>query len=136
MSFHGDFYDYCQTKSAITDLIGTRMFWQVSLDATFPYTVGHFRDTERAQSNSGESGKITRSVVLAHFGSTFNSAFNVAEAFRGVLAGLSRTTMGSTVISSIHLSGESTLLEPLHFAEQDAPHAFTQEYTVTYTEST
>lgn len=135
MSLMTDLEDYLEAQTAITNLIGTRFFPQIAKSADLPYSIYYRVANRRNPSNSGSSGLKTTTLRFVHFAETYTGADAIAEAFRGELDGFQRDNWGSTFIHQCRLDDENEQLEPLEFAQNQAPYFIVQEYSVSYKES-
>lgn len=138
MSLMTDFATYAEAQTGITDLLGstnTRLYPLIALDATLPYTIYYRVANQRQPSNSGSSGFKTTTLRLVHFAETYIGADALAEAWRAELDGYQRASWGSTFITQCRLDDENEQLEPVEFAQNDAPYFVAQEYAVSFTES-
>jgi hypothetical protein len=135
MSLMTDLATYVEAQATITALIDTRFFPQIAKSAELPYTI-YYRPANRRQHKSGGStGLVTTTIRMVHFASTYTAAANLADQFRLKLDGKPRGTIGSTFLHQVRLEDENDSLEPLEFAQNEAPAFVTQEYAVTYKET-
>lgn len=139
MSLMTDLATYVEAQSGITDILGatdTKFYPQIAKGGvSLPYTIYYRPANRRNPSNSGSSGLKTTTIRMVHFAKTYGGADALAEAFRAELDGFPRGSWGSTFIHQCRLDDESDSLEPLEFAQNDAPHFISQEYAVTYKET-
>lgn len=137
MSLMTDLATYVEAQSGITNLISTRFYPQIAKGGTdLPYTIYSRAGQTRQPHSGGSSGLVTTVVRMVHFAETYGGAQAVADAFRLEMDGLTRaTTVGSTRIHQCRLDSESDSIDPVEFAQNDAPHFVSQEYTITHKES-
>lgn len=135
MSLMTDLSTYVESQSSITDLISTKFYPQLAKSASVPYTIYYRPANSRSPHSGGSSGLITTSVRMVHFAATYAAAANIAEQFRLKLDGFQRDSWGSTFIHQCRLDDENDNIEPLEFAQNEAPHFVAQEYAVTYKET-
>jgi len=135
MSLMTDLATYVEAQATITTLIGTRFFPQLAKSADLPYTIYYRPANKRSSHSGGSTGEITTTVRMVHFAETYAAAANLADQFRLKFDGKPRGTIGSTYVKQIRLEDERDSLEPLEFAQNEAPHFVTQEYAVSYRET-
>ena len=137
MSLMTSLYAHLTAKAGIAELIDSRLYPQIAPpDSPKPHSV-YFRAGRNRQPHSGgASGLVTDRVVISHYAATYSGADAVAEAFRNEMDGLQRVTVDESVqISRTNLLDERDTLDPIEFAQSDAPHFVRQEYEITYSES-
>lgn len=136
MSLMTDLATYVEAQSSITSIIGTRFFPQLAKSADLPYSIYYRPANKRTSKSSGSTGLVTTTIRMVHFAETYAAAANIADQFRLKMDGMPRGTIGAaTFLHQVRLDDENDSLEPLEFAQNDAPHFVTQEYAVTYKET-
>lgn len=136
MSLYADLCTYIETKTAITNLISTRFYPQiVKGGATLPYAIYSRTNVQRYPVSSGSSGLVTTTVRITSFADTYDGAVGLANQFRIALDGKSGTIGSGTVMDKCRLVSESDNIDPVEFAQNDAPHFVSQDYQITHTES-
>jgi hypothetical protein len=144
MSLQSSLCAYIETKSAITDLIGTapcRFYPQIvkgqvrdtdgSLKSCAVYSRSSVR---RFPTTAGSSGALNTVVRIVSFAQEYADAVDLANQFRIALDG-KKGTVGDQHFGACLLIDESDSIEPVEFAQNDAPHFVAQEYQITHHES-
>lgn len=138
MSLHSSIAAYIETKSAITDIIGTapcKFFPQIAKGGVQPPLAIYSRSSvTRKPTTAGSSGLLITVVRIVSFGQDYDEATNLANQFRIALDG-KKGTVGDQHFGACLLIDESDSLEPVQFAQNDAPHFVAQEYQITHHES-
>lgn len=138
MSLQSDLCTYIETKSAITDLIGTspcRFFPQiVKGNVSLPFAVYSRVSVKRFPASGGSTGMVVTVVRITSFASEYADAVDLANQFRIVLDGKGGT-VGSQFFEKCRLIDESDNIDPVEFAQNDAPHFVSQDYQITHHES-
>ena len=138
MSLQSSLCAYIETKSAITNIIGTapcKFLPQMAKGGVLPPLAIYSRSSvKRYPTSAGSKGLVTTVVRIASFGEDYDEATDLADQFRIVLDG-KRGTVGDQYFDSCLLIDESDSLEPVQFAQNDAPHFVAQEYQIIHYES-
>jgi hypothetical protein len=138
MSLQTSLCTYIETKSAITDLIGTspcRFFPQIAKgNVDLPYAVYSRASVERKPKASGSTGFCVTVIRITSFAQQYDDACNLADQFRIVLDG-KIGTVGAETIDSCRLIDERDNIDPVEFAQNDAPHFVSQDYQIMHRES-
>lgn len=142
MSLMSSLYAHLTAKAGIAELIDGKMFPQIAPVGAKPHTVYFRAGRNRQPHSTAASGIVTDRVVFLHFAEHYDTigqtvgASAVAEAFRNELDCLQRVTINEEIhISRCNLLDERDTLDPVEFAQSDAPHFVRQEYEITYSES-
>lgn len=135
MSLQSDLCTYVESKTAITNLIGTRFYPQiVKGGAELPFAVYSRVSVKRYPASSGSTGLVTTVVRITSFAAEYGDACDLADQFRIILDG-KRMTVGSTYFDGCRLIDESDSIDTVEFAQNDAPHFVSQDYQITHYES-
>lgn len=138
MSLQTSLAAYIETKTAITDIIGTspcKFFPQIAKGGVdVPLAIYSRSSVKRYPTTAGSSGMLTTVVRIVSFGADYAEAVDLANQFRIALDG-KKGTVGDQHFNACLLIDESDSLEPVQFAQNDAPHFVAQEYQITHTES-
>lgn len=138
MSLQSSLCTYIETKSAITNLIGTspcRFFPQIVKGGVdLPCAVYSRVSVRRYPKSSGSTGFVNTVIRITSFAREYTDALDLADQFRIVLDGKTGT-IGSDTIEMCRLIDESDNIDPVEFAQNDAPHFVSQDYQFTHTES-
>lgn len=135
MSLRSSICAYIETKTAITNLIGTRFYPQIVKGGSeLPYAVYTRSSVMRNPTSAGSSGMVTTMLRIVTFAESYTDAEDTADQFRIALDGY-RGTMGDQFFSSCQLVSESDNIDPVEFAQNSAPHFVAQEYSITHRES-
>lgn len=138
MSLHSSLAAYIETKSAITNIIGTspcKFFPQIAKGGVeVPLAIYSRSSVRRYPTSAGSKGLKTTVVRIVSFGTDYDEATNLAEQFRIALDG-KRGVIGDQFFDACLLIDESDSLEPVQFAQNDAPHFVAQAYQITHYES-
>lgn len=136
MSLRADLMTYLESKTAITSLVSTRIYPQIAKgDVRLPYVIYSRTAVDRAAIATGASGLVFTTVRLTSFAETYDAAVNLADQLRIVLDGKSGTIGDATYFDKCRLIAESDNIDPVEFAQNDAPHFVSQDYQITHTES-
>lgn len=136
MSLRADLCAYLETKTAVTDLIGTRIYPQIAKgNVTLPYVIYSRAGVDRKAISTGASGTVFTTVRLTSFANTYDAACDLADQLRIVLDGKSGTIGDASYFDKCRLIAESDNIDPVEFAQNDAPHFVSQDYQITHTES-
>ena len=136
MSLYADLCTYIETKSAITNLIGTRIYPQIAKGGvSLPYAIYSRSDVKRYPVSAGSMGLVTTTVRITSFAETYDGAVSLANEFRIALDGKSGSIGSGSVFDKCRLVNESDSIDPVEFAQNDAPHFVSQDYQITHTES-
>jgi hypothetical protein len=105
MSLRADLYAYLAAQSAVTDLVGTRIYpeWNASGNETLPYVVYTLISESRDPHLGSASGLVRSTVQIDVYAATTRSMDAVADAIRGELDGFRGTWNESTVVRECHL---------------------------------
>jgi hypothetical protein len=138
MSVLIDFVTYLLTKSAITDLVGTRIFVDKLPESitTRPSVTAQRISTVHQRHLGGESGIATDRIQVDVWGATSATTDAVAEAIRIAIDGQGPLTMGTTAVVRPFDDGESSSYSTSVDASDQGEHRVTQEWIVWYAEST
>lgn len=138
MSLQTTLCTYVESKSAITNLIGTspcRFLPQiVKGNVDLPFAVYSRVSVKRHPKSTGSTGFLTTVVRITSFAQAYADACNLAEQFRIVLDG-KQGEFGVDDIDSCRLIDESDSIDPVEFAQNDAPHFVSQDYQFNHYES-
>jgi hypothetical protein len=138
MSVLIDFATYLLTKSAITDLVSTRIFVDKlpeSVTSRPSVTIQRI-STVHQRALSGETGIATDRLQVDVWGSTSATTDAVAEAIRIAIDGQGPLTMGTTAVVRPFDDGESSGYSQGIDASDQGEFRVTQEWIVWYAEST
>ena len=112
MSLEADIRTYMLTRTAITDLVSTRIYFQkLPQNATFPLLVSNRISTKREYSHSGDSNLTTPRVQYSCYAETWTAAKDLAEQIVSEMSGFSGTA-GSTTVYSTFVENELDLNDP------------------------
>jgi hypothetical protein len=138
MSLQTSLCTYIETKSAITDIIGTspcRFFPQiVKGNVSLPFAVYSRVSVKRHPKSTGSTGFCTTVVRITSFAQEYGDACDLANQFRIVLDG-KQGSIGAEGIDSCRLTDESDSIDPVEFAQNDAPFFVSQDYQINHYES-
>jgi hypothetical protein len=144
MSLQSSLCAYIETKSAITDIIGTspcRFFPQIvkgsarNADGSISSCAVYSRSSvKRFPTTAGSSGALVTVVRIVSFAQEYGDAVTLANQFRVALDG-KKGTVGDQHFGACLLIDESDNIDPVEFAQNDAPHFVAQEYQITHHES-
>jgi hypothetical protein len=138
MSLQSSICAYVETKSAITNIIGTspcRFFPQIAKgNQTLPLAVYSRSSVKRFPTSAGSSTALVTVVRIVSFAQEYVDAVDLANQFRIVLDG-KRGTVGDQHFGACLLIDESDSIEPVEFGQNDAPHFVAQEYQISHHES-
>lgn len=144
MSLQSTLCTYIESKSAITNLIGTspcRFFPQIvkgdnrNTDGTLNSLAVYSRvSVKRHPKSTGSTGFVTTVIRITSFAQEYVDAVDLANQFRIALDG-KQGEFGVDDIDSCRLIDESDNIEPVEFAKNDAPHFVSQDYQFNHTES-
>lgn len=135
MSFRSSLCEYIETKTAITNLIGTQFYPQIAKSATLPYAVFRRTSQLRYPASSGSTAIVTTNLRIVSFGETYDEAESVSDQFRIALDGKRGSVGSDQFFSSCQLVEESDDIDPVEFAQNSAPHFVAQTYSITHRES-
>lgn len=138
MSLQSSLAAYIETKSAITNIIGTspcKFFPQIAKGGVdVPLAIYSRSSVRRFPTTQGSTGLVTTVMRIVSFGEEYVDALDLANQFRIALDG-KKGTVGDQHFNACLLIDESDSLEPVQFAQNDAPHFVAQEYQITHYES-
>ncbi len=102
MSIEADMVTYILTLTAITDIIGTRIYYQkLPDDATLPAVTYNRISSPRSRTHSGDSNLSKPRIQYSCWGITPISVMNLADAFEDEFKSFSGTAGSSTVYATI-----------------------------------
>lgn len=144
MSLQTSLCTYIETKTAITDLIGTApcRFYPQIIKANARAASGALRTcavysrvgVTRHPKASGSTGFCTTIIRITSFAQEYADACELANQFRIALDG-KQGDIGDEDIDGIRLVDERDNIDPVEFAQNDAPHFVSQDYQVNHYES-
>lgn len=138
MSLQSSLCAYIETKSAITDLIGTspcRFVPQIPKgNLPLPLAVYSRVSVRRHPKSTGSTGLVTTVIRITSFAQEYADAVDLADQFRIVLDG-KQGEFGVDDINLCNLIDESDNIDPVEFAQNDAPHFVSQDYQFMHFES-
>jgi hypothetical protein len=135
MSLQSSLCAYIETKTAITNLISTRLYPQiVKGGVSLPFAVYSRSSVKRFPKSSGSTGFMVTNVRIVSFAQEYADAVDLANQFRIVLDGKTGT-VGDQYFDGCRLVDESDSIDPVEFAQNDAPHFVAQEYQIHHYES-
>ena len=112
MSVEIDIRTYMLTKTAITNIVGSRIHAQkLPPEATLPALVYNRVSTQRTYSHSGDSNFTTPRIQYSCFAENYEGAKDLAEQIVSEMSGFSGTA-GSSTIYSTFVEGELDMLDP------------------------
>ncbi len=112
MSVEKDIRTYMLTRTAITDLISTRIYAQKLPEAaTFPSLVYNRISSTRNYSHSGDSNMTSPRIQYSCFAETYEEAKDLAEQIVSEMSGF-KGTAGSSTIYSTFVENELDLIDP------------------------
>ena len=101
MSVEKDIRTYMLTRTAITDLISTRIYAQkLPQEATFPSLVYNRISTQRTYSHSGDSNFTKPRIQYSCFAETYEDAKDLAEQIVSEMSGFKGTAGTATIYST------------------------------------
>lgn len=108
MSLESALYGYLSGVSAVTDLVGTRIYpAQAPQGAELPYVVHHRISTRRFPHQLGPSGMVRARIQIDSFGITLDSAQAVFDVLRDNLDGWRAAVMDDVYVQSVNLEDEA-----------------------------
>ena len=112
MSVEKDIRTYMGTRTAITDIVGSRIYAQkLPQAATFPSLVYNRVSTQRTYSHSGDSNMTSPRIQYSCFAETYEEAKDLAEQIVSEMSGF-KGTAGSSTIYSTFVDNELDLIDP------------------------
>lgn len=112
MSLESDIRTYMKTRTAITDIVGSRIYFQkLPQEAEFPLLVSNRISTTRTYSHSGDSNMTTPRIQYSCFAETYAAAKDLAEQIVSEMSGFKGTAGSSTIYSSF-VENELDMLDP------------------------
>ncbi len=138
MSVLIDFATYLLTKSAITDLVSTRIFVDKLPESitTRPSVTVQRISSVHMRDLSGETGIATDRIQLDVWGTTSATTDAVADAVRIAIDGQGPLTMGTTAVIRPFDDGESSSYSTSIDGSDQGEFRVTQEWIIWYAEST
>lgn len=105
MSLLGDIYSHLAAQSAVTDLVGTRIYpeWNASADETRPYIVYTLISEDRNPHLGAASGLVRTVIQFDVFSDTTRGMESVADVLRQQFDGFTGTLNSGTVVRECHL---------------------------------
>lgn len=138
MSLQSSLCTYIETKSAITDLIGTspcRFVPQIPKgNIPLPFAVYSRSSVKRFAKSTGSTGLVATVIRITSFAREYVDAIDLANQFRIVLDG-KQGDIGDEDIDSCNLIDESDSIDPVEFGQNDAPHFVSQDFQFMHRES-
>lgn len=135
MSLQSSLCTYVESKTEVTDLISTRFYPQiVKGGVALPFAVYSRVSVKRYPKSTGSTGLLTTVVRIVSFAQEYSDAVNLADQFRDILDGKTGT-VGDQYFDGCRLIDESDNIDPVEFAQNDAPHFVSQDYQITHYES-
>ncbi len=112
MSVEKDIRTYMGTRTAITDIVGSRIYAQkLPQEATFPSLVYNRVSTQRTYSHSGDSSLTTPRIQYSCFAETYEDAKDLAEQIVSEMSGF-KGTAGTATIYSTFVESELDMIGP------------------------
>ncbi len=112
MSLEADIRTYMKTRTAINDIVGSRIYFaKLPQNATFPLLVSNRISTTRNYSHSGDSNLTPARVQYSCYAETWAAAKDLAEQVVSEMSGFSGTA-GSTTVYSTFVENELDLTDP------------------------
>ena len=112
MSVEKDIRTYMLTRSAITDLVSTRIYAsKLPQEATFPSIAYNRISTVRTYSQSGDSNLTKPRIQYSCFAETYEGARNLAEQIVSEMSGFKGTAGSSTIYASF-VENDLDLIDP------------------------
>lgn len=135
MSLRADLMTYLESKTAITNLVATRIYPQIAKgNVSLPYVIYSRQNVDRHPTASGSSGIVTTTIRLTAFADFYDDALDLADQLRIALDG-KQGAVGDSYFESCRLVAESDNIDPVEFAQNEAPHFVSQNYQIVHTES-
>lgn len=122
------------TNTAVSALVGNRVYPVLApATATLPFAVYRRSSIQRQQTLAGPLGLPTVSMEVQIYGTTYESARQVADVFRSVLDGYAGS-LNNVVVQNSSLEQESDDFVQLAGAELPPVYSVTQNYALTWLE--
>lgn len=123
------------THTAVSSLVGTRVYPVLApATASLPFAVYRRSSIQRQQTLAGPLGLPTVNMEMQIYGTTYETARQVADVFRSVLDGFSGT-LDNVVVQNSSLEQESDDFVQLAGAELPPVYSVTQNYALTWLEN-
>lgn len=136
MSLESALYTYLTGLSAVTDVVGTRIYpAQVPQGAAFPYVAQYRVSTRRFPHVGGPSGMVRARIQIDSFGVTLDSAQTVMDVLRDRLDGWRTTTMGGVYVQSVNMEDEANDFTPPQDGGDPGVHRIRSDFIFLYSES-
>lgn len=135
MSIRPGLVTYLNTKTGLTDLVGSRIgFLRAAHDDSLPYVIIQQISGDHKQHMTAATGKVVGRFQFDCYGATLLSATAVAEQLRLALDGY-RGAMGSAFVSCCHLEDERDQFDVPTGGEEDGITSVQQDYIIAWTVS-
>ncbi len=126
---------YLQTKSAVTDLISTRMYpLRLPQNATMPAITYQIVSRTHEEHMTGAAGLALARLQLDCYATTHAGSHALAEAVRASMHGY-RGTMGTDFMQMCHLDNDFDDVDDPRDASDDARYIFVQDWMIWVVES-
>lgn len=123
------------TSTAVSSLVGSRVYPVLAPStATLPFAVYRRSSIQRQQTLAGPLGLPTVNMEVQIYGTTYESARQVADAFRKVLDGYDGS-LNNVVVENASLEQESDDFVQLAGAELPPVYSVTQTYALFWQET-
>lgn len=123
------------THTAVSALVGTRVYPVLApATASLPFAVYRRSSIQRQQTLAGPLGLPSVNMEMQIYGTTYETARQVADVFRSVLDGFSGT-LDNVVVQNSSLEQESDDFVQLAGAELPPVYSVTQNYALTWLEN-
>lgn len=123
------------TDTAVAALVGSRIYPVLApATAALPFAVYRRSSIQRQQTLAGPSGLPTVNMEVQIYSSTYESAREVADAFRSVLDGYAGT-LNNVEVQNASLEQESDDFVQLAGADMPPVYSVTQNYALTWVEN-
>ena len=136
MSVRKALYTHLTGDTDVTDEVSTRIYPNVApTSATLPYAVFNIIGSEHDQHLGAATGLVRRTVQLDVFASDSVEMEDATEAIRGSMDGYGGVLGDDSLLTRIHLTGESDDYIPPTDGSEVGVHHARMEWSIWHTES-
>lgn len=136
MSLETAIYSYLSGVTAVTDLVGTRIYpGQAPQGVALPYVIQFRVSTRRFPHVGGPSGMVRTRIQIDVYAATLDSAQSVFDALRDNLDGWRATLMDDVYVQSVNLDDEANDFTPSQDGADPGVHRIRADFIFVYSES-